>query len=815
MPSTEADDLDPTDRTPEDAVPLVPMRNLVLLPHVLAPITVGRPSSVAAVAAAMASKRPLVMVLQRQAETDDPGLEDLCAVGTLARIVQQARSDEGQLHVVCHGLQRVRIVSLVAGHPFMAARIEPMPEEAHQADPDPRHEALAMQLRERSAEILSLLPSVPAELAQVLQGTTAPEQLADLAASLIDAEPAQKQALLEITGTGARLQRVLELVTHRLQVLQLSQEIGARTKEQFDDRQRKVLLQEQLRAIRKELGENGEHAAEFERLAEAIAKAGMPPEAHAQATKELERLKRMGEGYGESSMLRTWLEWMTELPWRQPEPLLIDLDAARATLEADHFGLAKVKRRIIEFLAVRKLNPDGRAPILCFAGPPGVGKTSLGQSIARAIGRPFARVSLGGVHDEAEIRGHRRTYIGALPGLIVQGLKRAGARDGVMMLDEIDKLGTSVRGDPASALLEVLDPEQNATFRDHYLGLPFDLSRVMFIATANVVDGIPPPLRDRMEVIDLPGYTMEEKLQIAQRYLVWRQCAACGLDPTRCELSEEALRTLASRYTREAGVRQLEREIGRVLRHAALRVAQELDRTAPGGAPPLPAPVSARELPAVSIEAAELEPVLGPAPFEHEHALRAGLPGVATGLAWTPVGGDILFIEASRVPGSDRLILTGQLGAVMKESAQAALTLVKSQALTLGIPEHAFDKVDIHLHVPAGAIPKDGPSAGVAMFIALASLFADRSVRPEVAMTGEISLRGLVLPVGGVKEKVLAALRAGVQRVLLPARNRKDLVDVPDDARSQLEFVFLDKVDDALTAALGERRQRAAQPPVG
>ena len=779
---------------PDDVVPLVPMRNLVLFPQVLAPVTIGRPRSVAAVAQATATRGLLAVVLQRNAEQDDPALSDLCGVGTLASVVRQTRAEPGQMHVVCQGVQRVRVLALVEGHPFMAARIERLPEPDPGTPPSAEAEALAMQLRERGAEILALLPSVPAEISQMLQGTAEPAQLADLAASLVDAEPALKQELLETDGLEERLKRVLGLVTHRLQVLRLSQEIGARTKEQFDDRQRRVLLQEQLRAIKRELGENGEQAQDFQRLEEAIAKAQMPPEADTQARKELQRLKRMGEGGGEASMLRTWIEWMTELPWAEPAPLHIDLDAARATLEADHHGLPKVKRRIVEYLAVKKLNPTGRAPILCFAGPPGVGKTSLGQSIARALGRPFVRVSLGGVHDEAEIRGHRRTYIGALPGLVVQGLKRAGARDCVMMLDEVDKLGASLRGDPAAALLEVLDPEQNATFRDHYLGLHFDLSRVVFIATANIIDNVPAPVRDRMEVIELPGYTLEEKLQIARHYLVQRQRETCGLQPGQVELTDAALREIAAHHTREAGVRQLEREIGRVMRHAATRVAQGLAGDSP-----------------IRIDAVDLEPILGPPPYEHETALRAGLPGVATGLAWTAAGGDILFIEATRVPGSDKLILTGQLGDVMKESVQAALTLVKSRGASFGISASAFEHMDVHVHVPAGAIPKDGPSAGVAMFIALASMFSNRPVRPDVAMTGEISLRGLVLPVGGIKEKVLAALRAGVRTVLLPARNRKDLVDVPETARAQLEIIWLEQVDDALVAALGDRRQRVAE----
>jgi ATP-dependent Lon protease len=459
-------------------------------------------------------------------------------------------------------------------------------------------------------------------------------------------------------------------------------------------------------------------------------------------------------------------------------------------LEADHFGLERVKSRIVEFLAVQKLNPQGRAPILCFVGPPGVGKTSLGQSIARALQRPFVRVSLGGVHDEAEIRGHRRTYIGALPGNIVQALRKAGARNCVMMLDEVDKVSASIQGDPSAALLEVLDPEQNSTFRDNYLGLPFDLSRVVFICTANVIDNVPPAVRDRMEVIDLPGYTPEEKLEIAKRYLVPRQREANGLRAGQCELTDAALAAIVASYTREAGVRQLEREIGRVMRHAATKVAEGADV-------------------AVRVDAADLDPILGPAKFEHEAAMRAGIPGVATGLAWTPVGGDILFVEATRVAGSGKLILTGQLGDVMKESAQAALTLVKARAPELAIPAAMFDGIDVHLHVPAGAIPKDGPSAGIAMFVALVSLFTDRPVRHDVAMTGEISLRGLVLPVGGIKEKVLAAQRAGINTVLAPARNRKDLRDVPESARNELRFVWLETVDDAVRAALAETAHRA------
>jgi len=601
----------------------------------------------------------------------------------------------------------------------------------------------------------------------------------------------EQQGLLETLATEPRLTKVLQIITQRIEVLRLSQEIGARTKETIDDRQRRFLLEEQLKTIKKELGENGGNAQEVERIFAAITAAKMPAEVETHVRKELKRLERMQDGSGEYSMLSTWIDWMTELPWAAPADLVIDIAQARATLEADHFGLERVKRRIVEFLAVKKLNPQGRAPILCFVGPPGVGKTSLGQSVARAIGRPFVRVSLGGVHDEAEIRGHRRTYIGAMPGNIVQGLRKAGARDAVMMLDEVDKVSASAHGDPSAALLEVLDPEQNATFRDNYLGVAFDLSRVVFIATANLIDNIPPPVRDRMEVIDLPGYTLEEKLQIARSYLLRRQREVCGLREDQCSISDGALHALAATYTREAGVRQLEREIGRVMRRIALQVAEG----------------SAAQ---VLVQEDDLAALLGAPTVEHEIALRSGLAGVATGLAWTPTGGDILFIEAAQVPGNGRLILTGQLGEVMKESAQAALTLVKGGASRLGLASGLFEHVDVHIHVPAGAIPKDGPSAGVAMFIALASLFSDRPVRPDVAMTGEISLRGLVLPVGGIKEKVLAAQRAGVRRVLLPARNRKDIDEVPESTRQALHFVWLDAVDDAIDAALDQRTGRAS-----
>lgn len=767
---------------PDDVIALVPMRNVVLFPHVLMPITVGRVKSIATVEHALQSNAPIGIVLQKDVVEDDPGFDALYSMGTVANVLRHVTSSDGTRHAVCQGVQRFRIEAMVEGYPFIAARVQRIEEPVQVST---QAEALALQLRERAVEILSLLPGVPPELAQALQATRAPSHLADITASLLDAELNEKQMLLETVDTEERLQKVLQLLSRRIEVLRLSQEIGERTKEQMSDRERKYLLHEQLKAIQKELGEDGDDDQEIAQLNEAITKAGMPSEIEAQALKELKRLQRMPNASSEYSMLHTYLELMTELPWRLPDDAAIDLNAARQILEADHFGLERVKQRIIEFLAVQKLKPQGRAPILCFVGPPGVGKTSLGQSIARALQRPFVRVSLGGVHDEAEMRGHRRTYIGAMPGNIVQCLRKAEARNCVMMLDEIDKLSVSLQGDPSAALLEVLDPEQNSTFRDNYLGVPFDLSRVVFIATANVIDNVSPPVRDRMEIIDLPGYTREEKLQIALRYLLQRQSEANGLREDQYELTPEALDSIIANYTREAGVRQLEREIGQVMRHAAMRIAEG-------------------EQAQIRIDAADLDAILGPIKFEYEVALRTSLPGVATGLAWTPVGGDILFIEATRINGSGQLILTGQLGDVMKESAKAALTLVKARADDLHIPASMFDGIDVHMHVPAGAIPKDGPSAGVAMFVALASLFTNRPVHHDVAMTGEISLRGLILPVGGVKDKVLAAQRAGLHTVLLPARNQKDLRDVPEAARAALRFVFLETADDAIQAAMGQ-----------
>jgi ATP-dependent Lon protease len=764
---------------PEDVLIILPVRNTIVFPGAVVPLTIGRKISLAAAEEANRSGRKIGLVMQRDPRVDNPGPADLHTVGTIARIVRYFTARDGTQHVVCQGERRFRTLDYIGDMQFLAARYDLMGEQP--ADPT-ELEARAVILKERSIEAISLLPQTMPELAGVIQGIESPGQLADLVAGFLDIKPQQKQQILETADVKARLDAVLDHLNHQVEVMKLSRHLEEQTKGKLEERQREFYLREQMRAIRKELGESDD-GSEAEELRKTVAAAGMPDEAAQQALKEIKRLERMPEESTEHSMLRTYLDWMIALPWSRVDAESIDIGKAREILDEDHYGLEKVKQRILEYLAVRKLNPEGRSPILCFVGPPGVGKTSLGQSIARALGLKFVRASLGGVHDEAEIRGHRRTYIGSLPGVIVQQVRKAGARNPVFMLDEVDKLGMSMHGDPSSALLEVLDPEQNTTFRDNYLGVPFDLSKVFFVSTANVLDTIPGPLRDRMEIIELPGYTQEEKLEIARRYLVRRQLTANGLTAAQAVISDAALRQIVAHYTREAGVRNLEREIGSVLRNIAVRISEG-------------------KASHIDVDAADVAGILGAAKFDAEVALRTSMCGVATGLAWTPVGGDILFVETTAVRGKGGLTLTGQLGDVMKESAQAAVTLVKSHAAALGLGDFHFDEHDLHIHVPAGAIPKDGPSAGVALFASVASLLTGRKVRSDVAMTGEISLRGLVLPVGGIKEKSLAALRAGIHTVLLPARNRKDLEEIPETAREQLHFVWLETVDDALAQAL-------------
>jgi ATP-dependent Lon protease len=774
---------------PQGAIILLPTRNAVLFPGIVAPLTLGRPQSIAGAQAAAKADKAVGVLLQNDPSVDAPGPEHLHRVGTVAEILRYVTAPDGNHHLVTRGQRRFRVLEFLPGYPYLIARVD----EIGEAEVFSTEIAARMhQLRERAREAISLLPNMPAEIATAIEQIQSPAALADFIANVSDLSPAEKQDLLETFDVSERLDKLLRYLAQQIEVLRLSKQIGEQTQESLAGRQREHILREQLRQIQKELGEGEEGQAEIAELREAIDKAGMPEEAEKQARKELKRIERMPEASAEHGMIRSYLDWLIELPWSKLSDDRIDIAEARRILDEDHYGLPKVKQRILEYLAVRKLKPEGKSPILCFVGPPGVGKTSLGQSIARAMGRKFVRLSLGGVHDEAEIRGHRRTYIGALPGNVIQAIRKADTRNPVMMLDEMDKLGASFHGDPSAALLEVLDPEQNSTFRDNYLAVPFDLSRVMFIGTANVLDAIPGPLRDRMEVIELPGYTEDEKVEIAKRYLVKRQLAATGLTPEQVEITEPAIRAIISDYTREAGVRNLERDIGAILHSAAMRIAEG-------------------DAQRMRIEPDQLHAILGARRFESEVAMRTSVPGVATGLAWTPTGGDILFVESARVPGSGRLILTGQLGEVMKESAQAALSLVKARASRLGIDPASFEKTDIHVHVPAGAIPKDGPSAGVAMFTSLVSLLTGRTVRSDTAMTGEISLRGLVLPIGGVKNKVLAAVRAGITTVMLPERNKKDYEDVPEQARNAVRFVWLSTVDDAIAAALEPAQAPAAE----
>jgi len=764
----------------DDTLILLAARGMILFPRVVLPIVVGRDRSVRAVQAAVQAERPLGILLQKDESEQTPDPEDLYRVGTVAAIVRYITAPDGSHHVIAQGETRFRVLEFLQSEPYLLARVERIEEQS--GDPGPEVEARFVNLKAQAHQALSLLPQTPDDLDQAIENASTPSGLTDLVATFMDIPVQEKQEILETVELIPRMDKVSDKLAHLVEVLTLSKEIRQRTQGKMEKAQREYYLREQLRQIEKELGEG--QSVELEDLTAKVEKSRMPAEVKKEARRELGRLARMPEGAAEYGMLRGYLDALVELPWGKNTKDKIDIPAARQILDEDHYGLEKVKKRILEFLAVRKLAPSGKSPILCFVGPPGVGKTSLGRSIARAMGRKFVRMSLGGVHDESEIRGHRRTYVGAMPGSIIQNLRKCGSANPVFMLDEMDKLGRSLQGDPSSALLEVLDPEQNHAFVDHYLNLPFDLSRVLFVATANVLDAIPGPLRDRCEVIELAGYTEQEKLEIAKRYLVQRQREANGLTEEQLTLTDAGLTELIRSYTREAGCRNLERELGAVARNVATRIASG-------------------EVAAVTVDAPDLRAILGPVRFESELALRTGVPGVATGLAWTPVGGEILFIESTRMPGRGELILTGQLGDVMKESARAAISLIKSNTGALGIDPALFEKSDIHVHVPAGAIPKDGPSAGVAMVTSLVSLLTGRTVKSDTAMTGEISLRGLVLPVGGIKEKVLAAHRAGIRTVCLPARNEKDYEDIPADTRTSLRFVWAGEVQDVLREALG------------
>jgi ATP-dependent Lon protease len=773
-----------------DILAILPLRGTVLLPHAVLPLGAGRPSSIQLIEDAVQSGRVIGAVMQRDPQQDAPDLEGLHPVGTVTVIHKAVKQPDGNLRLIVQGVGRFRLREIVEREPFLRARIDPIEEPAPAADVE--LEALVRSVRSLFEKVVSLSPGLPDELIAVVGNAESPGTLADLiAATLPTLGNELKQELLETIDARLRLQKLAAALAKEADVLELGSKIQSEVQSEVNKTQREYYLREQLKAIQKELGESDDRTQEIESLRQKIDAAGMSEEAHKEALRELDRLAKMPPAAAEYTVARTYLDWLVAMPWTQETVDAVDLPRARAILDEDHEGLAKIKDRILEYLAVKKIRPGGRDPILCFVGPPGVGKTSLGRSIARSLGRKFHRVSLGGMRDEAEIRGHRRTYIGALPGQIVQGLRRAGTRNPVLMLDEIDKLGMDFRGDPASALLEVLDPEQNAAFRDHYLDVPFDLSRVLFITTANVIDTVPPPLRDRMEIIHLAGYTEEEKVAIARRHLVPRQAREHGLAPEQdIEFTPEALRLLTRGYTREAGVRSLEREIASVCRKTARRRAE--GDTAPARITP-----------------DSVTSFLGAPRFEFEELEeRTRVPGVVTGLAWTPAGGDILFVEATRMPGRHTLTLTGQLGDVMKESAQTALAWVRSHAGELGLAPDFWDRSDIHVHVPAGAIPKDGPSAGVTMTTALVSLLTERPVRPALAMTGEVSLSGRVLPVGGIKEKVLAAHRAGVRTVILPRRNEKSLVeDVPMAVREAMTFHLADSISEVLEAAFGDMPQ--------
>ncbi len=771
---------------------ILPTRGFVAFPGTIAPLNVRRPASIRLLDETLPQGKVIGLIAQRDDQKEDPGPQDIYGIGTAALILKMLRQSDDHLIVLVQGLRRFGLRKIISIDPFIRAEIDLL--NSTKPGPSKEWEALFRNLRESAAEMLEATPEAPEQAGSTIRSIDDPEQLVDFLAPNLNIDVAQRQAILEELNLEKRLRAVQTHVSSQLEIAQIQRKLQQEVQSHFSDAQRRAYLREQVKAIQRELGE-GETGADEQvaRLRTRLEEAKPPAEVMAQADRELKRLDIIPPASPEYSVIVTYVETIAELPWTRMSEDNLDLDQAQAILDRDHYDLEKIKRRLIEFLAVRKLNPSGHGPILCFLGPPGVGKTSLGQSVADALGRKFSRISLGGIRDEAEIRGHRRTYIGSMPGRIIQELRRAGTRNPVFMLDEIDKLGTDFRGDPSSALLEVLDPRQNNAFVDRYLDVPFDLSQVIFIATANYADGIPEPMRDRMEVISLPGYTEREKLEIARKYLVRRQLEENGLKPEQCQWEEDALRYVISDYTREAGVRELERQIGSVIRRGAAEVARgKAER--------------------VDITKEFVEKALGPPRYIRETKLQTSTPGVVTGLAYTPMGGEVLHIEATRYPGKGNVTLTGQIGDVMKESVQAALSLVRSRDGAIGAKAEDFRDYDIHVHVPAGAVPKDGPSAGVAMFTALASLFSNTPVRADVAMTGEITLRGLVLPIGGLKEKSLAAMRAGVSTVIIPKLNERDLVDVPEEAKEKLKFVPVETVDQVLEVAL-EKSPAAEKGP--
>ena len=783
-----------------DELPVLPIRNAVLFPGAVAPFDVGREKSVALVEDVDNFPAPVIAIFaQKDPATDDPGAEDLHQVGCAARVLKALKHSSGNYSLILQGLTRIRLDDVSQTAPYLKAKVKRLEETGVDDD---EAEALSMSLRDIAKQVIQLMPELPREAGSLIDSNQAPGALADLVAANLHAPVEEKAQLLETVDAKDRIRKVLRLLTRQLEILKMRERINSQIKEEMGKNQREYVLRQQLKAIKEELGEDDGDQGDLDGIEERIAKAQLPTEAEQVAKKQLKRLRNMQVGSAEYTVVRTYLDWILDLPWHNQTPDNLEIAAVRKVLDDDHYGLEKVKKRILEYLAVRKLKKDKKGPILCLIGPPGVGKTSLGRSIARALGRKFHRISLGGVHDEAAIRGHRRTYVGALPGQVIQGMKKVGTINPVFMLDEVDKIGHDFRGDPAAALLEVLDPEQNNTFADHYLEIPFDLSNVMFVATANVADPIPPPLRDRMEILEIPGYTRNEKLAIARQHLIPKQIEEHGITKEQLEIADTAVDEVIDHYTREAGVRTLERQIASVIRGVAVKIAE--------------GDTSPRKI----ATADDVREFLGAPRYTSEVAERTEEPGVATGLAWTSVGGEILFIEATRMFGSGKLQLTGQLGDVMKESAQAALSYVRTNAERFGIAKDFLEKSDIHIHIPAGAMPKDGPSAGVTMFTALVSMLSGVRVRHDVAMTGEITLRGRVLPIGGLKEKVLAANRAGIKRVLIPERNKADLEEVPAEVKNDLEFILVSKMDQLLDGALEEKLQprpesKEATPPAG
>ncbi len=763
-------------------LPIIPVGENMVFPSIVVPLATDKQNVVQLIDAALSDNKIVGIFAQRTA-AERPGAADLSPIGSAALIARMFKIPDGSVRVFLQGLARIRLVDITQTDPYLRGRVEVV-EEVVEASTE--LEALGRNLLSLFQKVVEIAPNLPGELSVAAMNIPEPGNLADFIAAHIGLKQGERQEILETLDVAQRIKKLTEYINRELEILELGTKIQSQIKGEMDKAQREFYLREQLKAIQRELGEVDERSVEANELRKKIEEAGLPPEARSEAERELDRLAKMPPAAAEYTVSRTYLDWLVSLPWTKSSEDNLDISQAARVLDEDHHDLTKVKERILEYLAVRKLKADTKGPILCFVGPPGTGKTSMGQSIARALGRKFIRMSLGGVRDEAEIRGHRRTYVGALPGRIIQGIRRAETNNPVFMLDEIDKVGVDFRGDPSAALLEVLDPEQNFAFMDHYLDVPFDLSRVIFITTANIVDPIPPALKDRMETIELPGYTEQEKLHIAQKFLVPRQLKENGLALERLQFSGEAILEIIRRYTREAGVRNLEREIGAVCRKVARRVATDSEGP-------------------ITVAADQLHDYLGPIRFRYEVAEEADGVGVATGLAWTQAGGDILFVEATPISGKGNLILTGKLGEVMQESARASLTYARSRAVSLGIDEGFYEKNDIHIHVPAGAIPKDGPSAGITMTIALISALTGRPVVREIGMTGEITLRGKVLPVGGIKEKVLAAHRAGLRKVILPKENEKDLEEIPEEIREKLKFIPVDNVDQVLDVVLEPR----------